>query len=128
MSEQRHIETTAHQGPLWFSFLAGPVLWVIEFMVSYAVASVTCGTQASVGNVILHLITLGAAAIAAYGGVLAWRRWRAFDAREEVVASGGGDSTQFMALAGMFVSAIFVLLIISEDIAIFVLHPCGGGP
>lgn len=114
---------------MWFSFLAGPVLWSIQLMVIYAVASLSCNVngRSAAGTWIGHILTLVFALITLYAGYLAWRRWRALNQSEETVAGGGGSSAAFLALSGVFLNAVFLLLILAEDIATFVLSACQGG-
>lgn len=122
MSETR--QRSGNQGMLWFVFLAGPVLWVLDLMLGYIIAAIGCDAHYGGATVLLHLLTLACAAGATYAGFVAVRLWRQSRADEITVAGGGGGSRTFMELAGILMSAYFLLLIIGEDIAIFVLKPC----
>jgi len=113
-------------GILWFVFLAGPVLWIIDLMVGYPIAAIGCDAHFMGATVLLHLLTLACAAGTAVAGVVAWRRWQASGAGEMSVAGGGGRSGTFMELAGILMSVLFFVLILFEDVAIFVLRPCVG--
>lgn len=122
MSETR--QRTGNQGVLWFVFLAGPVLWIIDLMLGYIIAAIGCDAHYDGATLLGHLLTLVCALGAAYAGSVAVKHWRQSGADELAVAAGGGRSRTFMALAGILLSAYFLLLIIGEDIALFVLKPC----
>ncbi len=113
------------QGVLWAVVLAGPILWIIDLMVGYAIASVGCATDFGPARLLLHLLTVLCIVGTMAAGAVAWRRWKGSHASEMTVAGGGGGSGAFMALAGILISIFFLLLLIFEDVALFVLQPCG---
>ena len=114
----------SHAGTLWFVFLAGPVFWIIDLLLGYLIASIGCNAHYGSATLLGHLLTLACALGTAFAGYVALRQWRRSGVDEMTVASGGGGSRTFMELAGMLMSAYFLLLIIGEDIALFVLKPC----
>lgn len=114
----------SHAAPLWFVFLAGPVLWVIDLMLGYLIAAIGCNANFSGATLLGHLLTLACALGTAFAGYVAVKQWRRSQVDELTVANGGGGSRTFMELAGILMSAYFLLLIIGEDIALFVLKPC----
>ncbi len=114
----------SHAGTLWFIFLAGPVLWIIDLMLGYIIAAIGCNTRYDGATLLIHLLTLVCALGTAYAGYVAVKRWQHSHVDEMTIANGGGGSRTFMELAGILMSAYFLLLIIGEDIALFVLKPC----
>ncbi len=59
----------------------------------------------------------------------ACRSWRAtqheHEGEHEALLEAGEGRTRFMALAGMLLSAVFVLGIILNVVPLLMLHPCG---
>ena len=113
-----------HTGILWFVFLAGPIFWIIDLMLGYVIAAIGCDAHYGGATLLGHILTFACAIGTAFAGYVALRQWRRSGVDEMTVANGGGNSRTFMELAGILMSAYFLLLIIGEDIALFVLKPC----
>jgi hypothetical protein len=107
---------------LWFAFLAPPVGWFIGFNADYALVRVAC-TEGTV--VLLHLVTVGTLALAASGGLAAWRRLED-QTPEGIDGPGGASRRHFMAMIGVMASAFFILLILAQWVTKLFLDPCMG--
>jgi small-conductance mechanosensitive channel len=106
---------------LWTGILAGPIAWAIDLTSSYAIVQWTCSSQ---HTFVLHLVTLAALAITAIGAAAAFTGLQR--APEEATDDGPRpiDRGRFMALLGLLISAMFALLVISNDIPRLVLDAC----
>lgn len=98
--------------PIAFGALGGSVAWAIHLIVIYAVVPIACLTSS---GLIVHLMTLlfGAAA-----GASIYVSWRGMQQR-----MGGGDA-RWLGAAGVILNSIFLLAILLEGVAAFVIDPC----
>ena len=114
-------QTTAKQDPhgkrLWFSFLAGPVVYSLYFLVVYTLGEFGClsGLQyvglfgwstirlgVTVLTIVAALVTLGV-------GVVSFRKWRQI--RQELEAHDEGYP-QFMLFVGTWLNGFFTVIIL----------------
>ena len=107
----KRVDTVSTRASLWFGLLAGPLAWTLHELLSYAMVKLACANNAAV---VLHVVTLGALALAAAGVYVAVRSY-ANDAAEEV---------RFVSAAGALVSGVFVFAILMEGIPNAVVSPC----
>jgi hypothetical protein len=122
---------------LWFGLFGAPVVWSLQLLTSYALVAHGCYPDAEPMTmpVVPGLRTLvlgtGAAAlvVALLAGGSAWRSWRAtqhaHEGGHEALLEAGEGRTRFMALAGMLLSAVFVLGIVMNVVPLLMLRPCG---
>jgi len=106
---------------LWAAFLAAPVAWLLQMQLNYALVPWACAHHASVAFVLVALLAL---AVAAGGGLSAWRTWRRVGAEESTEAGGSVGRTRFLALTGVMTSAMFSLVILAQGLAAVFLSPC----
>ncbi|WP_437563199.1 cytochrome c oxidase assembly protein [Sorangium sp. So ce542] len=108
---------------LWVGLLGASFAWLVHILARYPLVPVACreGTVA-----LLHLVTLACAAAAAGAGMLAFANARR--ARREGRAGGGPpwSDPAFMGRAGVVLSALFLLVILSEMLPALVQDPCAG--
>jgi hypothetical protein len=106
---------------LWGGILIPAFAWAIQMQASYLLVQPAC---MSGRNLSLHLVTVAALLITAGAGLVAWRRWQEAGRREPDEAAGARPRSRFMAVLGLFMSAMFFVVILAQGIASFVLHPC----
>jgi hypothetical protein len=110
---------------LWFGILAGPTAWVLQMMVSYPLAQLSCHAEHRSQHVLtLQLIALTALFIIASGAATAWQALRAVP---EGASSDGGrsiDRARFMAGLGLMFAAFFTLIVIATAIPSWFIHAC----
>lgn len=117
-------ERAREQTPLWFAFFGGPVFWGIRIGVSYMLVPVACASGQLLWLHVVAVTTIAASLSAAFVGYRSWR-----DAREQRLAEGRLDTwerTEFLGLAGLFLSAFFAGVIILESTANLIVDPCLG--
>lgn len=122
---------------LWFGLFGGAAAWSLQLLASYALVAHGCYPDAEpmAMPVVPGLKTLvlgtGAAALAValLAGGSAWRSWRATqhedESRHDPQHEAGAGRMRFMALAGMLLSAVFVLGIVMNVVPLLLLSPCG---
>ncbi|HEX8211558.1 MAG TPA: hypothetical protein VF584_15405 [Longimicrobium sp.] len=108
---------------LWFAVLAGPVAWMLGLNVQYSLVRLECENG---GVLPLHLVSLATFAIAAAGGVVAWREWRRAGGVWPGEGPGAIPRSRFMAAMGLLGSPLFALAILAQWVASWFLNPCMG--
>jgi hypothetical protein len=120
----------------WAHFLGGPVIWSIHFLLSYIWVEFACRARLLVldstilGLTVLSLsvlaLTLIAVLAALYVGWSAYRVWQRIRESQETneLEAWGVESRRFMAFSGMFLSALFSLVILLTGLPALVLGPC----
>lgn len=124
---------------LWFGVLAGPIVWSLYFLAGYGLSEVACRLRLlespmmglTALSLLILLLTLVALIVTLSAGFVAYRNWRHVNRAGLSSSSAAGshrldrDSGQFMALAGLMLSALFSFLILVTGLPVLVLHPCG---
>lgn len=109
---------------LAFGFFAGPLLWGLQLLAGYGLATVSCSLASKLPVYILlgfsGLIVLAAAIVA-----LGARHARSEDGRSILADTNEApDSRAFIAVSGFIVSGLFFLLILVTLIVDLFLSPC----
>jgi hypothetical protein len=107
--------------PLWTGILAGPIVWAIVLLASYAMVKWVCQTD---NHAALNLITI--ASLAVVLGAAAISYLALTHTRNDVPTDGGRprQRARFMAILGLVSSALFALQIIAGAIPHWVLDAC----
>jgi hypothetical protein len=106
---------------LWTGLLLAPAAFLLNLELAYALVPTACSSRNQLLTHLVHLVCLG---LAAFGGITAWRCWRA--AGETWPGGDGGPlaRSRFMAGLGFLTSALFALVILAQWIPSFMLSPC----
>ena len=123
MLAQKPTEYWDHTGlaKLVGGFLLAPLAWLLDLQISYAMVKWACATDRSV---MLLLLPLGSLALI---GLATWWSWSCWARLRDQATSEGGrlqDRSYFLALAGLAMSAVFGLLIITSYAPRLLLSPC----
>jgi len=118
---------------IWYGILGAPVAFGLQEMLDWLISSGACpsGAPADVGGVPLInnsraiLFAIGAAAVIAavvalWIGVTDWRRSQ----DPSFLSIRAHRRTDYLAAAAMLVSAVFLIAILWQTVAIFVLPKC----
>jgi hypothetical protein len=104
---------------LWTGLLAGPIVWLAILEANYVLSYVACESRQTW---FMHAITVAGAGLVAAAGWLAWGTGR------EAAGADWNAWTRslegWMALGGVLLTAWFVLVILTMEIPIVVLHVC----
>ncbi len=106
---------------LWMSFFAGPVAWILNQGVGYAVMKPVCS---SANVYVLWLIGAFTFILASVG---AWAASRCLLAlRDGATDEGGGviDRSYFVAIVAIGMDSLIAILIVTSVIPQFLLSPC----
>ncbi len=98
---------------LWYAMLAPPLAWAAQLLVGYGVAAEACDGRVAHAELIQHLITVAALAVTLLAGAAGLYEWCKTPEAPEAVRL---DRARFMALAGVFLSGLFLMLIIFGDV------------
>ena len=130
MKEITRAETTQSFG-LWYGVLGAPIVWACQLILDYGLdEAVVCApgnrTHGLFFNTNIDVVIQIVNAVAAVLGFLAlfvairsYRRLRTVDTTRAMRA-------RWMATAGMFDSALFLMLILGKFVPVFFLHQCQG--
>ena len=117
---------------LWFGVLAGPAAWSVEIIVGYGVEEIACSAGSASEEIegvgvepIIVMLTLFLGAVTAAAGLLAFGYWRRLRASRGAAAEGRAE---WMAIAGIATSAIFLVLILVNLFSVVFLGVCEVGP
>ncbi len=107
-----------------FGFWAGPILWGLQILAGYGLASVSCNAGSRLPVLLMSGISgvvVLAAAVVAYG---AWRDWRDNGQPMMADANQPEHTSAFLAVSGFVVSLLFFLLILATFISDIFLSAC----
>jgi hypothetical protein len=101
--------------------LLPPFAWLLDLQVSYATVKWACAADA---RGVLLLLPLGSLALIAFSAWLSWSCWTML--RREAGFDGARmqDRSYFLAVAGLTMSAVFALLILTSYAPRYFLSPC----
>ncbi len=106
---------------LSLGLLLGPVAALVNEGMVYATNMWVCGAGSPVN---MHAVTVVCLAIAIGGGLLARADWARVGRGTDDEAATIDSRSRFVALAGMAASALSVLFIVMQWLAVFVFAAC----
>jgi hypothetical protein len=110
---------------LWFGILAGPAAWVLQLLISYPLAQLSCHAEfRSQHPLTLQAIALAALLVAGAGAMTAWHTREAMPADASTSGGRAVDRARFMTGLGLLSSALFGLVIIVTALPAWILHAC----
>jgi len=125
--DQREVQEGSRT--LWIGLLTGPVVYSVHFMVVYLLVEGACRTNLVRFNVLglsgvavaVLGLTLLAAGINAYAGLMEYREWQVRKATQ-----GGTEGTYapFMSLVGVWLNVLFAATILVTGAPALFLLPC----
>jgi hypothetical protein len=119
-----HVEFDAPPGaaPMWIGLAGPPILWLINFQISYALVPWCCSHGhrwwIHLSNALFLLLTIAC-------GVVGWRDHSQTSADLEAKRVGGiAGARRLMIMMGIAGCVLFSLIILLQGIAGFVIDPC----
>ena len=105
----------------WIGIGLAPVAAAASFQLRYMMVPFTCQS----GNVLsLHVVTLIAITLSAYGLLTAVRTWRHSGPEWPQDQDGPLNRNRFLGLIGTGFSSAMLLLLIYQAVPVFFLDPC----
>jgi hypothetical protein len=104
---------------LWAGILAGPLAFALNLQTNYMLVDLACDRNS---RGVLHIVPAVVFLFIAGAAVLSWNAFRGLEAA--AASSGPALRAKFMALLGVLSNVLFILLVVSQWIPIFTLHPC----
>jgi hypothetical protein len=104
----------------WFGILAGPVAWLTQFLINYALVRLECIRHSQIG---LRLVSGIFLAVVISGGIVSAIYFT--KTREQSAASEKLSARRhFMAAMGIFSATLYSLAIVMQGVATFIWDPC----
>jgi hypothetical protein len=104
----------------WFCILAGPIAWLTQFEINYALVRWECMAHSRTA---LHVVSFVFLTVVIGVGVVS-AVYFARTRRESAASEQLSARRHFMAALGILTSALFALAIIMQTIPGFILDPC----
>ena len=106
---------------LWTPILISPLVWFISMEANFALAPLACDAHAAVW---IYVVSFASILITAGLCGLAVSSWRTVRRDEQTAAGAPAERVRSMALAGVVLSAGFLLVVIAQTYPDFVLTGC----
>jgi hypothetical protein len=110
-----------HDLALWAGFLGGPLIWLVSFGARWSLSGWVCAFQWKPALFVIAIVSL---ILVAGSGMLSWSEWQRVG--REMPGEGGGavPRSRLMAILGIALSALSILLIVSQAIPEIMLGAC----
>lgn len=103
------------------AFLLAPFAWLLDLEVSYATVKWACENDA---RYVLLLVPIASLSMIAVAGWMSWSCWRSLHGQANLQGPRMEDRSYFLAFAGLAMTAVFGLLIITSLAPRYFLSPC----
>jgi hypothetical protein len=110
-----------HDLALWTGFLAGPLVWLLSFGARWSLSGWVCAFH---WKPALFVIAFVALLMVAGSGFLAWTEWQRVGREMPGEAGGAVARSRLLAMFGVALSALSLLLILSQAIPEIMLGAC----
>ncbi|HEX8185512.1 MAG TPA: hypothetical protein VF747_12190 [Blastocatellia bacterium] len=106
---------------LFTGLVLPPFAFLLNLQIGYTLVPWACST----GNeFVLHIISIATMAVAASGGLIAWREWQRGGRKLPDDEAGRAPRSRFISVLGISMSVLFSLIILAQWIPSFFLSPC----
>lgn len=124
---QKPEQSNIHERPLLQIgvFLAGPLAWIVQLLLSYVLITVLCGviSTGAVG-ILLHLASLGPLLVAAGATWFAFSLFRSHKHSRDYTHYDVDDRSAFMGASATMISLMFLMVILFSWIGVYLISPC----
>jgi hypothetical protein len=116
-----HVPEQRRSLALAAGFFLAPLAWGTQLLVNYSLTQTVCGSGQ---KWILHLVSFAAGLAALTGTLIARSAWTRLTSGSTLEGDPHATGRRFLALAGMGLSAFFILAILAADIPNWWLSAC----
>jgi len=116
-----HVSERRRTLALAAGFFLAPFAWALQLLINYSITSTVC---ANGQHWLLHVVSLVAGLIALVGVLIARRVWTRLTSGSTLEGDARETGRRFLALAGLGMSAFFVLAIFAADLPNWWLSAC----
>jgi len=116
---------------MWFGLLGAPAAWTAQHLTGYGIAEAACSEAGARWSISVDAWTVAITAAGASIAVLAWLAALAvFGRTRDAEGVGGAEEPppkgriHFLAVAGLFISPLFLAMILMSGIGTVVLDRC----
>ncbi len=106
---------------LWVGMLGGPIFWLVQLIVGYGFVTYACDHAARAPLYALAAVT---ALLTIAAGYLAWTNWQRATDRRWSDLDEPVSASSFLGGAGVFMSLLFLYLIVLTGVGAFFLNAC----
>ena len=106
---------------LLMGIFIGPAAWALNLEINYSLVKWACR---SAMPQVLPLMSGAALALAVFGLIASWRACAELRAQAHLHGGRVSDRSYFLSVAGISLSAIFALLILTSGSLHFIVGPC----
>jgi hypothetical protein len=115
---------------LFYSLMAGPVLWFVHFLLVWGVAEFGCRinfrnvefVSPAAIQLFVVVVTVAVVLAVAVGGLMAWRGWRYIEAHSNEMV--GEDRLRFLLMLALLLSGLFLFTTLFTAAPSFFLSVC----
>jgi hypothetical protein len=116
-----HIPDARHIRALWIGLLLPPVVVLADIEIAYALVPAACSSRTALP---IHLVHALAMLLVLFGGLTAWRNWRALGAGWPDSEGGPLARSRLLSGVGVLLSGLCVLVVLACWSAVLLLDPC----
>ena len=125
-------DTAPREGPRWFGVAGTAVAWVVLGVADILVTWRAClhselfGGSGNPPNarILCFVITFVLIGLAVMAGISSYRNWKAFSGQRALLGAEGRERTEFIALAGLFMSFTLGFGMLWFCLPLFVIQMC----
>ena len=101
--------------------LLAPLAWFLDLQTSYVLVKWACAHDARAALLLAPVGSLSLIAVAAW---MSWTCWRKLRGEGQLDGGRMEDRSYFLALAGLAMSGLFTLLVLTSLVPRYLLSPC----
>ena len=106
---------------LWIPILLPPTIWFLSLLANFALAPATCNVG---GELVRHAVSIGSLITVGAATAFAGWLWMRTSIRVSPAEGAPSERVRAMALAGVGLSAAFLVVIAAQAIPDFILTGC----
>ena len=107
---------------LWIGMLSPPIAWGIQLQTLYLTSEYGCLHSNFLWN---HVVSVAALLISIFGGLVAFREWKAAGSTTEDESGRPISRRRFMSMIGILTGILFTAVVFAQWLPTLLGVPCG---